>query len=530
MASKPTYEALEQRVKELEKEAVERKLAAESLLKSEKHYRETVDAMKDWILVVDPDLKIILFNEAFMQANKELGLTQDVIGRTPLEIFPFLPDSILDEYRWVFENKAVLITHETTKVAGTEFITESRKIPLLEDGRIVGVVSVIRDITEQKRLEAQLQHAQKMEALGTLAGGIAHDFNNLLMGIQGNASLMLVDMDPAHTDYERLKNIEKQSQRGARLTSQLLGYARKGKYEVTPVDLNQLVEETSYTFGRTKKEISIQQELSEDLFPAEADPAQMEQVLLNLLVNAADSMPDGGNLILKTMNVTHKDMKSKLYEPKPGKYILLTVTDTGMGMDNEAIERIFEPFYTTKEMGLGTGLGLASAYGILKAHGGYIDVDSKKGRGTTFSIYLPASEKEVQRFVRTRERVVKGTGTVLIVDDEEAVLEVGKGFLEAMGYQVFTASNGKEAIKIYKNNQDNIDIVVLDMTMPAMSGGEAYDRMKKIDPNVKAVLSSGYSIDGKAAEILDRGCDGFIQKPFTMQELSRKVGEILGEE
>jgi PAS domain S-box-containing protein len=515
---------------QLQEEIAERKHVEEELRESEKRYRETIDAMKDWILVVDPDLRIVQFNEAFMQVNKELGLTTDVIGRTPLEIFPFLPDTILDEYRWVFENKKVLITQETSKVAGREFITESRKIPLLEDGRIVRVVSVIRDITEQKRLEAQFRQAQKMEAIGTLAGGVAHDFNNLLMGIQGNASLMRMHMDPDHPDYERLKNIEKQAQRGARLTSQILGYARKGKYKVTPVDLNQLVEETSYAFGRTKKEITIQRELSEDLFPAEVDPAQIEQVLLNLLVNAADSMPDGGDLILKTMNVAHKDMKGKLYEPKPGKYILLTVTDTGTGMDMETMERIFEPFFTTKEMGRGTGLGLASAYGIIKAHGGYIDVDSKKGRGTSFSIYLPASEKEVQRLVRTREHVAKRTGTVLIVDDEEAVLEVGKRFLEAMGYRVLTASNGREAIKVYKNNQDHIDIVVLDMVMPTMGGGEAYDRMKKIDPNVKFLLSSGYSIDGKATEILDRGCDGFIQKPFTMQELSRKIGEILQEE
>ena len=218
---------------------------------------------------------------------------------------------------------------------------------------------------ERKKLETQLRQAHKMEAIGTLAGGIAHDFNNLLMGIQGNISLMLLDIDPTHPHYERLRNIQKQVQSGARLTSHLLGYARKGRYEVKPIDLNQFVEETSETFGRTRKEITIRRELAEDLFSIEADHRQIEQVLLNLFVNAADAMSGGGDLILKTMNVTHKDIKDKPYDPIPGNYVLLTVADTGKGMDEETIERIFDPFFTTKEMGRGTGLGLASAYGII---------------------------------------------------------------------------------------------------------------------------------------------------------------------
>jgi CheY-like chemotaxis protein len=230
------------------------------------------------------------------------------------------------------------------------------------------------------------------------------------------------------------------------------------------------------------------------------------------------------------MNITHKDMKGKLYEPKPGNYVLLTVTDTGTGMYKKTVGRIFDPFFTTKEMGRGTGLGLASAYGIIKAHGGYIDVDSRRGHGTTFSIYLPATEKEVQRVVRTAERVAKGTGKVLLVDDEEVVLEVGQELLEATGYTVLTAKDGKEAIKVYRKNRDNIDIVVLDMVMPNMGGGEAYDRMKEMNPNVKVLLSSGFSIDGEASEILERGCSGFIQKPFTMKELSGEIGKILGKE
>jgi signal transduction histidine kinase/ActR/RegA family two-component response regulator len=400
--------------------------------------------------------------------------------------------------------------------------------PILDgEGKLTGYTHTLKDITESKQLEAQLQQAQKMEAIGTLAGGIAHDFNNLLMGVQGNVHLMLMDMDSTHPYYERLKNIAKQVQSGARLTSHLLGYARKGKYEVKPVNLNHLVKEISETFGRTRKGITIHRKLAEDLFAIKADTGQIEQVLLNLFVNAADAMPSGGDLVLKTMNVTHKDMKGKLYDPKPGKYILLTVTDTGVGMDKKTMERVFDPFFTTKEMGRGTGLGLASAYGIIKGHGGYIDVASKKGHGTTFAMYLPASEKKVQEVVKTAEEVIEGTGTVLLTDDEEAILEVGQELLEAMGYRVLIARNGNEAIEVYDKNRDEIEIVVLDMVMPRMGGGEAYDRMKEINPDIKVLLSSGFSIDGEATEILARGCDGFIQKPFTIKELSQAIKEAL---
>jgi len=256
----------------------------------------------------------------------------------------------------ILDNRDVPSTYEAvmTNKNGKKTETEISHAPFVYEGRPAEIISV-RDITERKVLENQLQQAQKMEAIGTLGGGIAHDFNNLLTGVQGNVSLMLMDMDSTHPYYERLKKIEKQVESGARLTSHLLGYARKGKYQVKPVDLNQLVEETSETFGRTKKEITVHRELADDLFAIEADSGQVEQVLWNLLVNAADAMPPGRNLILKTMNVTDKDMKGKLYDPKPGDYVQLTVTDTGIGMDKDTMKRIFDPFFTTKEMGRGKG-------------------------------------------------------------------------------------------------------------------------------------------------------------------------------
>jgi len=513
-----------------EERIAERKQAEEALQESEERYRTVLEASPDPVVAYDMEGKVIYVDPAF---TKVFGWTSEELLGGKID---YIPEDNWPETQMMIdmvlagENFSGIESRRYTKQGNIVDVTISAAIYPDRDGNPAGSIHVLRDITERKRLEAQLQYAQKIEAVGTLAGGVAHDFNNLLMGIQGNVSLMLMDMDSAHPDYERLKNIEKQIQSGARLTSHLLGYARKGKYEVKPLDLNQLVEETSDTFGRTKKEITIHQEPAEDLFPVEADPGQIEQVLLNLFVNASDAMPGGGKLILKTVNVTHKDMKGKLYEPKPGNYVLLTVTDTGIGMYKKTMERIFDPFFTTKEMGRGTGLGLASAYGIIKAHGGYIDVDSRRGHGTTFSIYLPATEKEVQRVVRTAERVAKGTGKVLLVDDEEVVLEVGQELLEATGYTVLTAKDGKEAIKVYRKNRDNIDIVVLDMVMPNMGGGEAYDRMREMNPNVKVLLSSGYSIDGEASEILERGCDGFIQKPFTMKELSGEIGKILGKE
>lgn len=380
---------------------------------------------------------------------------------------------------------------------------------------------------ERKRLQSQLVQAQKLEAIGTLAGGIAHDFNNLLMGIQGNVSLMLTRFDPSHPHLERLRNVEKLVDSGSRLTRQLLGYARKGKYDVGPMDLNQLLEVTSDTFGRIRKDITISKEFGNNLRPIQADYGQIEQVLMNLLVNAGDAMPAGGSLFLKTVNVTHEDMTEKVYDPKPGKYVLLIVRDTGVGMDKKTQANIFDPFFTTKEMGRGTGLGLASVYGIIKGHAGYIDLESEKGKGTTFKVYLPATGEAVREEIGATDEVIKGTETVLLVDDEKIILDLGREMLESMGYHVLIAGGGEEAVDAFRKHQKSIDLVILDIVMPRMSGREVYDRLKEINPEIKVLIYSGYSIDGQAAKILEKGCDGFIQKPFDMEKLSKKIREIL---
>jgi CheY-like chemotaxis protein len=300
-----------------------------------------------------------------------------------------------------------------------------------------------------------------------------------------------------------------------------------GAYEIKPIDLNQLVEETAETFGRIKKQIVIHTEFAADLFPVEADRGQIEQILLNLFVNAAEAMPDGGDLTLKTMNTTRDAIADKFYDPQSENYVLLMVTDSGMGMDEETMEHIFDPFFTTKPMGQGTGLGLASAYNIIKGHDGYIEVESTQGYRTTFRIYLPASEKAVEKVITPIEELIKGTETVLMVDDEEAVLEAGKDLLEALGYTVLIAKDGKEGIHVYRTNQNDIDLVLLDIVMPGMGGGKVYDRLKEINPEIKVILSSGYSMGGAVTDILNLGCHGFIQKPFTMRELSGKIREVL---
>jgi len=514
-------------VVEFVRDITKRKRTEEALRENEQKYRTLFEDSGDAIYMTAREGEFIDVNESALDLFDYTR--EEMVGLDVRNIYIDPNDRL--RFQEKIEVKGAVKNYEVKfcKKDGTEMdCLLTSTVRLADDGSVLGYQGIIRDVTERKHLETQLQQAQKLEAIGTLAGGIAHDFNNLLMGIQGNVSLMLIDMDSTHRYYERLNTIEKQVHSGARLTSHLLGYARKGKYEIGPVNLNQLVEETAETFGRTRKEITINRELTEDLLVIEADAGQIEQVLLNLFVNAADAMPGGGDLILKTFNVTHDDMREKLYDPMPGNYALLTVTDTGAGMNKKTMERIFDPFFTTKERGRGTGLGLASAYGIIKGHCGYIDVESKKGHGTTFNVYLPASSKKVRKVVKAAERVTKGTGTALLVDDEDVVLEVGQDLLETMGYRVLTAKDGKEAVKAYRKNRDEIDIIVLDMVMPNMSGGEAYDHIKKINPDVKVLLSSGYSIGGEATEILNRGCNGFMQKPFTMKQLSQGIKEVLG--
>ncbi len=388
-------------------------------------------------------------------------------------------------------------------------------------------ISSLIDISDKKRLENGLQQAQKMEAVGTLAGGIAHDFNNLLMGIQGYASLMLIKMKKRDEHYEPLSKIEELVQSGSNLTRQILGFARGGKYEILPSNLNDLIEKTSTMFGRTKKEIQIIKTLQDDLWTVDADRGQVEQVLLNLYVNAWHAMPGGGNLYLETANVNLMEHDNPAFETTPGPYVKVSVTDTGVGMDQKTLQRIFEPFFTTREMGRGTGLGLAMVYGIMKGHNGIINVYSEKGQGTSFHLYFPVSGNEIMDEEAADKTLEFGTETILIVEDEEIVLTVSKNLVSSLGYHVITARSGQEAVDIYRTKTEPIDLVMLDMIMPGMSGGETFEQLKAMNPDIRAILCSGYSMNEQANRIIERGCRFFLQKPFSISTLSQKIREAL---
>lgn len=513
----------------------------ESIQGQLKRYSADLEAMvsesekKYQVLIDNADESIFIIQDDVIKFPNPRTIELFAYPREELDNIPFI-DLVLDEDRGlllgqrqqVSGSKKIIPTSTFRIMQKTgETVWVDMNAVSIEWGGRPGFLLFLRDVTEKKRMEAELIQAQKMEAIGTLAGGIAHDFNNLLMGILGYTSLMLLESDQQSTNHERLKSIEHLVESGADLTKQLLGFARGGKYEVKPTDINELTRRTSEIFGRTKKEITIHRNYQRNLYTADIDRGQIEQVLLNLFVNAWQAMPGGGDLYIETGNTTLDETYTRLHSVHPGNFVKISITDTGTGMDEATQRRIFEPFFTTKGMGLGTGLGLASAYGIIKNHGGIINVYSEVGKGTTFTLYLPSSAREVIEEKLIPGEAKKRTGTVLIVDDQDMILTVAKDMLKALGYQVYDAQGGKEALTIYNEKKGEIDIVILDMIMPSMSGGETFDKLRAINPHVKVVLSSGYSINGQASEIMQRGCNGFIQKPFNIQELSQKIQEVL---
>ena len=497
--------------------------------RAEALYRSLIHSSADAILLYDMDFVPQYLSPAFEETFQ--WTIEDLREQGPRIVPKSARKQTIDIVSEVMESGKPLVGGFETKAYAKDgkmrhvSISASRYDD--HEKKPTGLLIIIRDTSEKKLLENQLQHAQKMEAIGTLAGGIAHDFNNLLSVVQGNLSLMKMEIDAAHPTTKRLLNIEKQIKSGARLTSQLLGYARKGNYQVQTMDLAGHIKETAETFGRARKEITINFDPPASPFIVEADPGQMEQVLFNLYVNAADAMPQGGELSLRIDFVDHNNIKGKHYTPAPGNYVMVEVADTGIGMSPDIQQRVFEPFFTTKTMGKGTGLGLASVYGIIKTHNGYIEIESQPDKGTTIHIYLPASKKNPEVQKKPKEEVATGKGHILYVDDETMLLEVGSELLEMVGYQVQSADSGQKAIDIFQRDKDEIDLVLFDMIMPGMNGGELFDKLMEIRPDVKTILSSGYSIDGQAQEIMERGCNGFIQKPFDLKSLSRKIRDIL---
>jgi len=512
------------------RDITERKLAEAALRESEEKFRLMYSSSPDAVSIhrLDDGLYVDI-NEGFTRAT---GYTrEEAIGRASLEIDLWHDPADRQKLVQGLQEKGYYENLEAQfRRKDGSLITALMSARIISLKGVSHIISITRDITESKLIATKLQQIQKFEAIGTLAGGIAHDFNNLLMGIQGRISLISLDLDGSHPHREQIQAIEEYIRSATSLTQQLLGFARGGKYEVKPIDINDLVCGSSAMFGRTKKEIRIHTKCQGSPLVVEADRSQIEQVLLNMYINAWQAMPpNGGELYLETKIVTVDDVFCKTHQTMPGRYVMVSITDTGAGM-NEAVRlRIFDPFFTTKEKSRGTGLGLASAYGIIKNHGGMITVYSEVGHGTTFNIYLPVSDRESHREIPMVEGLLKGSATILLVDDEELIIDVGKAMLERLGYRVVVCTGGQEAVEVITNIGDEIDLVILDMIMPGMDGGAIFDCIRQIQPRMPVLLSSGYAINGDADKIMRRGCNGFIQKPYNISELSQKIRKVLDE-
>ncbi len=432
------------------------KVAEARLIESEKKYRLLVENQTDLVVKIDMQGRFLFASPSYC---KLFGKTEkDLLGRSFMRL---VHEDDREATARAMESLArpphtACMEQRAMTVNGWRWLAWADKAVLDETGNVIAIVGVGRDITDRKTLEKKLIQAQKMEAIGTLAGGIAHDFNNLLMGIQGRASLIMSGIDRNHPHHEHLKGIEEYVKSAANLTKQLLGFARGGKFEVAPADLNLLADKCIRMFGRTKKEIRIETAYAADLPAVEVDQPQIEQVLLNLFVNAWQAMPGGGTLYLQTERVEIDELYAKSHQAAPGSYIKISVTDTGTGMDEATKSRIFDPFFTTREMGRGTGLGLASVYGIIKSHRGLINVYSEKGCGTTFNIYLPAAEGDALPESPAEKTPARGSGTILLVDDEAMVLDINRPMLEKLGYRVYCAGSGREALDFLKNRPPEI--------------------------------------------------------------------------
>ena len=520
---KKTAQILRQNEKEY-KQLYQQAKSAEEL------YRSLIDSSADAILICDLDSHVQDASTAF---SALFGYLLDDVRGQPFDMFADQDKTIAREvFTDIRENGSSYQGYELTALTRSgELLDISLSGSRFNDhqGNPTGMLFVIRDMSYHKKMEKQLQRMERLEAVGTLAGGIAHDFNNLLMGIQGNTSLALLDAPRKGDMEEKLRAIEHYVESGQELTARLLGFARGGKYETRPIDLNLLCREEIRLFARTRKDLSLNESYQDGLWTVEADRGQIRQVLLNLFVNSGQAMTNGGTLCLATANTVLDTAAPAGFEIRPGRYVQLTVRDTGHGMDQQTLDRIFDPFFTTKEIGRGTGLGLASAYGIIKNHSGHIDVSSTPGAGTTFVIYLPASDKTVAPPEAAAETIKARTGeeTILLVEDEELVRDVARQMLEVLGFHVIASGSGREACALYAQQPDHFAAVILDMIMPDMDGGAVFQQLKTVNPAVRVLLSSGYAMNDQAQRIMDEGCSGFLQKPFNIVKLSEKLNHVL---
>lgn len=508
------------------------------LKESEERYRLLVETMNDGLIIEDLEGSITYVNHKFMRM---MGYNEDeLLTRTASD---FLDDVNFSKYsRYAEEcHKGDISPYELTwiKKDGTPLPTiVSPQSILNSQGQIKGCFAVITDITERKNaeeekrnMEQHLQQAQKMESIGTLAGGISHDFNNSLQAIIGYTQILIMDKDEENPDYSKLASIERAAKRASELTQQLLAFSRKVESKMKPVDLNKEVRDVKNLLERTiPKMIKIELELEKDLQIINADPSQIEQIMMNLAVNARDAIGEEGKIVIRTENAVLNESDCKnLPGLTPGSYIILSMTDNGKGMSPEESERIFEPFYTTKAQGKGTGLGLSMVYGLVTKHNGHVACASKQGVGTTFKIYLPAIKQVLPETADKKEKDIPqgGTETILIVDDELFVRELGEQILAKFGYSVISASDGESALEIYFNNKEKISLVILDLIMPGMGGKKCLGEFLKRDPDVKVIIASGYSPDGDVKSTMEAGAKGFISKPYNVRNMLSEIREVL---
>jgi PAS domain S-box-containing protein len=510
----------------------ERLRIEEALRASEAKYRSLIDNLDLQIFLKDRRGRYLAANKRFCQA---LGLSEaEVIGQTDFDLLPpalAVKHQAEDLRVWLHGQR--IESEGQVHVAGRDVTVRLTRIPIKEeDGTISGVLGMGWDVTEQRALEGQLRQAQKMEGIGMLAGGVAHDFNNLLTVIAGNIALAMGTLPENHPSRDLLLTAEQASVQANELTNRLLSFSRQTILRPVPTPLVTCMDETVSILRRTvDPRIVLERQAPDDLWLVEGDPAQINQVLLNLCLNARDAMPQGGRLLLEAANVVISDDYARQHvEARAGEFVRLSISDTGHGISPEIRARIFEPFFTTKAPGKGTGLGLAMVFGIVKQHHGWIEFSTEVNRGTRFDIFLPryqpAGSPQTPAPVPLRSPPRGGTETILLADDEPMIRQLGRTILERYGYHVLLADDGLEAVEIYERARDRIALVILDLTMPRLSGHDALQHLLQIDPAVKVLLTSGYS-----PEHLDQSYHehvlGFISKPFRPEQLADIVRGVL---